>query len=71
MGASLTLEIALLAAVVVAAALVALTVAFLLMRRAGGGSAEGMALPQQQLSALRSELSGYMQHQSTQLEQAD
>ena len=66
----MTLEIALLAAVVVAAALVALTVAFLLIRRPGGDSAEGMALLQQQLNALRSELSGYMQHQSAQLEQA-
>jgi DNA recombination protein RmuC len=70
MGASLTLEITLLAAVVVAAALVALTVAFLLIRRPGGDSAEGLTLLQQQLNALRSELSGYMQHQSAQLEQA-
>jgi len=64
------LEITLLAAVVVAATLVALAVAFLLVRRPAGDSSQGMALLQQQLSALRAELSGYMQHQSAQLEQA-
>src|SRR3990172_2175491 len=66
----LTLEIALLAAVVAAAALVALTVALVMIRRPGGDSTEGMALLQQQLNALRSELAGYMQHQSAQLEHA-
>jgi len=64
------LEIALLAAVVAAAALVALTVALVMIRRPGGDSTEGMALLQQQLNALRSELAGYMQHQSAQLEHA-
>src|SRR3990172_7033299 len=66
----LTLEIALLAAVVAALALVALTVALVMIRRPGGDSTEGMALLQQQLNALRSELAGYMQHQSAQLEHA-
>ncbi len=64
------MEIALLAAVSRGGGSRRLTVAFLLIRRPGGDSVEGMALLQQQLNALRSELSGYMQHQSAQLEQA-
>ena len=68
----MSLEIALLAALVVAAALVALAVTlyFLAGARRPDGSSEGITLLQQQLNALRSELAGYMQHQSTQLEQA-
>ena len=65
----MSLEIALLVAVVVAALLVALAVALLFTRRPGGSS-EGVTLLQQQLSALRSDLAGYMQNQSTELAQA-
>jgi DNA recombination protein RmuC len=67
------LETTLLAAflsLVVLAAVIGAALIFALTRRPAGRPSEGVALLQQQLTALRSELASYLQHQSTQLEQA-